>query len=93
MGACNIGQRCPFGWIVAVTPASTTGLALLKPAQVFTDPPLPDGVFDGVRDAISTSTTGEVTAPLIADAQLGGNATSSSSTTSIWRGPSRRWWR
>nr|WP_240896615.1 NAD-dependent succinate-semialdehyde dehydrogenase [Kineococcus vitellinus] len=66
MGTRKIGPALAAGCTIVIKPATATPLTMLKLAQVFADAGLPDGVLN----VITTSTTGKVTAPLIADARL-----------------------
>ena len=66
MGTRKIGPALAAGCTIVVKPATVTPLTMLALAGVFQEAGAPDGVVN----VITTSTTGKVMAPLIADARL-----------------------
>jgi succinate-semialdehyde dehydrogenase/glutarate-semialdehyde dehydrogenase len=66
MGTRKIGPAIAAGCTMVVKPARETPLSMLALAQVLSDCGLPPGVLN----VITTSTSGDVTAPLIADPRL-----------------------
>ena len=66
MGTRKVAPAVAAGCTMVVKPATATPLTMLKFAEVMAEAGLPDGVLN----VITTSTTGKVTAPLIADPRL-----------------------
>jgi succinate-semialdehyde dehydrogenase/glutarate-semialdehyde dehydrogenase len=66
MGTRKIAPALAAGCTIVVKPATQTPLTTLLLAQVLAEA----GVPDGVVNVVTTSTTGKVTAPLIADPRL-----------------------
>jgi succinate-semialdehyde dehydrogenase/glutarate-semialdehyde dehydrogenase len=66
MGTRKIGPAIAAGCTMIVKPARETPLSMLALAEILSDCGLPPGVLN----VITTSTSGDVTAPLIADPRL-----------------------
>jgi len=66
MGTRKIGPAVAAGCTMVVKPASETPLSMLALAQILVECGLPDGVLN----VITTSKSGDVTAPVIADPRL-----------------------
>ncbi|GAA4968323.1 NAD-dependent succinate-semialdehyde dehydrogenase [Kineococcus glutinatus] len=66
MGTRKIAPAVAAGCTVVVKPATATPLTMLLLAQVMAEAGLPDGVLN----VLTTSTTGRVVAPLLADPRL-----------------------
>ena len=66
MGTRKIGPAVAAGCTMVVKPASATPLSMLSLAAILAEAGLPDGVLN----VVTTSTTGKVMAPLIADPRL-----------------------
>ena len=66
MGTRKIGPAIAAGCTMVVKPAQQTPLTMLRLADLLTEAGLPDGVLN----VVTTSTTGDVMAPLIADPRL-----------------------
>jgi succinate-semialdehyde dehydrogenase / glutarate-semialdehyde dehydrogenase len=66
MGTRKVGPAIAAGCTMIVKPARETPLSMLALAEILSDCGLPPGVLN----VITTSTSGDVTAPLIADPRL-----------------------
>jgi succinate-semialdehyde dehydrogenase/glutarate-semialdehyde dehydrogenase len=66
MGTRKIGPAIAAGCTMVVKPASETPLSMLALAEILADCGLPDGVLN----VITTSKSGDVTSPVIADPRL-----------------------
>ncbi|MFP5345542.1 MAG: NAD-dependent succinate-semialdehyde dehydrogenase [Actinomycetes bacterium] len=66
MGTRKIGPAVAAGCTMVVKPAAETPLSMLALAQILQECGLPDGVLN----VVTTSTSGKVMAPLIADPRL-----------------------
>lgn len=66
MGTRKVGPAVAAGCTMVIKPASLTPLSMLAFAQIMSEAGLPDGVLN----VVTTTSTGEVMAPLIQDPRL-----------------------